>query len=269
VLTNVSTPGGGTAGLVVGDALMGAGFPTGVSPVITAINPAADTITLSTAANASQGRLIEVQLANESTQWTTSGVSVSDPPSTTPTTPPPTPPPGPGFQSVISTIDASVSNSGLQNNLVQLVQHAQQSYGQKNINDACHQVAQLDQTLFQQSSGNNAQVTPANATTVLNAANNLGSQMGCASQPTSVEDALLSAVGTVNGLHLSNQAVSNQVEQGYAQTGQDLSQAQASNACHDLANDQQQTQNNANQMTASQLSTINGLTSNLETQLKC
>jgi hypothetical protein len=79
VLTNVSTPQGGTTGLVVNAAITGAGFPNGYTTgeAITAVNPTADTITVSTPANATQGGLIEQELFSEAEQWSTQGVSVS------------------------------------------------------------------------------------------------------------------------------------------------------------------------------------------------
>ncbi len=79
VLTHVQTPQGGTTGLVVGTAVNGAGFPNGftIGNAITAVNASADTITLSVAANATQGGLIEQQLFSETHQWSTAGVSGS------------------------------------------------------------------------------------------------------------------------------------------------------------------------------------------------
>jgi len=79
VLTNVQTSGGGTTGLAVGNVINGAGFPNGftLGETITNVDPVADTITVSVAANADGAKLNETELFNESTQWTQSGVVVS------------------------------------------------------------------------------------------------------------------------------------------------------------------------------------------------
>jgi hypothetical protein len=81
VLHNVKTPQGGTTALVANAAVTGAGFANGFTTgiAITSVNAAADTITVSEAANATQPGLILQELFSESEQWSSTGVAVSAP----------------------------------------------------------------------------------------------------------------------------------------------------------------------------------------------